>query len=178
MQSEPTSKTGPTTTKNEHPKIPSIFYNRKQVTKAVKIISHTSAGLGPASLKKLSQITTTRYARSKWMKCKFFNECNFDHSSLHNPYPTYKLRHKNGNRILQTLNMMIVTPEHGSLILGNLFLAMIKLNHAQFTHVTTQVPKSVAQPEQIEKVPRKFSPKQTDYLTEGLRIIKWILMRK
>ena len=100
--------------------ITSVWYNLKQIIKAVTFFSQTSVGLGPTSLKKLYVITTLWYAISEQRKRRSFIARNYDLSRLENPNVTSKLRHKDGDMTLKSLeNMMIRTPEHGCVILEN-----------------------------------------------------------
>ena len=96
------------------------------------------------------------------------NETQVQHRmrlNLHKPYPTYKTRHKIGNWILESsLNMIICTAEHGSLILESSFFTTSKMNRANITNVkrqwnqTIRLPKCVAQKKQNRKVQKNFPP--------------------
>ena len=96
----------------------------------------------------------------------------------------YESRHEYGKPTLKwSMNIIISTPEHGNCEYGTPFIDNDRDNSALSNPSEIAVksdlePKiQIAHQELRENAPQKFSPQQTDHVTERIRIPPWNMMR-
>ena len=141
MQCKPTSGTKRTIKKPKAPKLRERDYvyviQPKEDHQGCKIPSQFFAGLVFILSERFCPIAIFWYIKSERTRRKFCIAQDYARSRPDNPDPMYKPRHYNEKLTLRlSLNMMICTPEHGSVHMKSLFLTTIQMNPTYLNHPT------------------------------------------
>ena len=153
--------------------ITSLYYNRKQITKGVNFPLQIFAGSDHILLKRCYPTITIWYAKLALIGRKFFYEWGCDNSHPANRYQIYQSRNGNGNQTRKlSLNMMIYTPELGSVIMMSQYLTPITIIWHHLIHPkkqndpNRQLMKWGALREPYQKIPPKLFLSQIQSVTE------------
>ena len=160
------------------------YYSEKQTTKGAKFPLQLFGGLDHIILKRCYRTINFWNAKLAPKGCNFFIECGYAIPHPANLNQTYQPHHANGNRTRKlSINMMIYTPQHGSVKLTSQYLIGITVAWQHPVHPklqydpNKQLTKQLALREQNQKVPQKLFLSQTDRMTERTRITICSLVR-
>ena len=114
------------------------------------------------------------YAKLALIRRKFFTEWSYDKSHPANRYQTYQSHHANGNETWKlSLNMMIYTPEHGSVNMMSQYLKAITIIWQRLVHPklqydpSKQLTKWRTLREPYEKIHQKLFLSHIDRMMKG-----------
>ena len=114
-------------------------YSRKQITREVNLPLQISGGLDHKLLRKYYPAIIVWYAKLTPIKRKLCNEWGYVNSGPANQYQIYQSHHANGNQTRKlSLNMMIYTPEHGSVSTTSQYLTAIAITWSNLIHAKSQ----------------------------------------
>ena len=189
MPCKPISNTKRILTKKPMPRnlnkpITSRYYSQKQTSKGAKFLLQTFGGLDHILLTRCYRTMIIRYAKRTPIRRKSFIESGYANSHPVNLYQTYQSNYANGNQTPKlSLNMMIYTPQHGSVKMMSQYSMAITINWQHLVYPklqydqNKQLMKWGTLREPYQKIPQKQFLSQTDRMTEWTRITTCSVVR-
>ena len=154
------------TLQNSKKQIMCMSYSLKQIIKELKFPLQNFGGLGLNLLKRPYQTTISWYEKLTQTKRKCFIARDYANSYPDHLYPMYKSRHENGDPTWKwSLNMLVHTPEHGSVnTKGQFLIAIMIMRHSSTQRkshydLIYEPTKWVPFQEPYKEVPQKLFPR-------------------
>ena len=160
------------------------IYSQTPIIREVKFPLQTFGGLAHILLRKYYAIIIMWYAKLAPTRRKSCTEWGCVNSHPVSQNPTYQSHHANGNQTRKSpLNMMIYTPEHGSVNTTSQYLTATAIIWYYPTYLKSQSDRGKQKmkwgvlQESHKKTPQIFSPTQMKETTEPIRITTCSLIR-